>query len=306
MSEKDGSYYLYDLNVFYVTKVLKTVDDFKYVSVQGGDKMTNPTITGYYILGNDIDCGGAKISASRATQWNVDLVGFRGVFDGNGKTISNAKMGESGLFGQVGREAVIKNVTFDNITFTGTNNQRTTLFGNMVSNATLQNITVNIVSYAVSIDTSKGAPYVEQGLFGGTENVLGIASLGNAIELFNYKDSTARDYVWDNIADIDGIYLIGAKIPKHRLVNNLYICVRSVNGQELVGLMDDLYNTQISTGSACNNGEPTPSFTLLAIGIPEEDIHSCIRISFKGNETEEQLCEFCKNFRACINILRSY
>lgn len=167
MSEKDGTYYLYDLNVFYVTKILKTVEDFKYVSVRGGDLKTNPTITGYYILGNDIDCGGAKISANRATQWNVDLVGFRGVFDGNGKTISNAKMGESGLFGQVGREAVIKNVTFDNITFTAATYQRTTLFGNMVSNATLQNITVNIVSYEVSIDKSTGASYVEQGLFAG-------------------------------------------------------------------------------------------------------------------------------------------
>ena len=167
MSEKNGTYSLYELKVFYATKVLRTVDDFKYISVQGGDLKNNPTITGYYILGNDIDCGGAKISASRATQWNVDLVGFRGVFDGNGKTISNAKMGESGLFGQVGREAVIKNVTFDNITFTAATYQRTTLFGNMVSNATLQNITVNIVSYAVSIDKSTNAPYVEQGLLGG-------------------------------------------------------------------------------------------------------------------------------------------
>ena len=146
----------------------------------------------------------------------------------------------------------------------------------------------------------------EQGLFGGTENVLGIASLGKAIELLKYECSTARDYVWSEIKDIDGVYLVGAETHKNRLVNNLYLCIKGVNGQELIGLMDDLYNTQISTGSACNNGEAAPSSTLLAIGIPEEDIYSCIRVSFKGNETENQLRDFCKNLRTCINILRNY
>lgn len=144
----------------------------------------------------------------------------------------------------------------------------------------------------------------EQGLFGGTENVLGIASLGKAIELLKYKYSTARDYVWFAIKDVDGVYLVGANIYKNRLINNLYLCIKGINGQELVAIMDDIYNTQISTGSACNNGESTPSSVLLTIGVPEEDIHSCIRISFKGSETEEQLQKFCKNLRACINILR--
>lgn len=144
----------------------------------------------------------------------------------------------------------------------------------------------------------------EQGLFGGTENVLGIASLGKAIELLKYECSTARDYVWSEIEDIDGVYLVGAETHKNRLVNNLYLCIKGVNGQELVALMDDIYDTQISTGSACNNGEPMPSSTLLAIGVPEEDIHSCIRISFKGNERYEQLRGFCKNLRTCINMLR--
>lgn len=145
----------------------------------------------------------------------------------------------------------------------------------------------------------------EQGLFGGTENVLGIASLGKAIKLLKYKyDTRARDYVWSNIMDIKDVCLVGAKMYENRLINNLYVCIKGINGRDIVGLMDDLYNTQISTGSACNNGEATPSSTLLAIGVPEEDIHSCIRISFKGNETEEQLQEFCKNLRTCINILK--
>lgn len=166
MSEKDGVYNFYDLKVFYVTKILKTVEDFQYISVQGGDRVNNPTITGYYILGNDIDCAGAKISANRATEWNVDAVGFRGTFDGNGKTISNAKIAEGGLFGHVGKGAIIKNVTFDNTEYTLKKWQRTVLLGNFVKGATLQNITVNITSYGVALNDA-GEPFVEQGLFAG-------------------------------------------------------------------------------------------------------------------------------------------
>lgn len=145
----------------------------------------------------------------------------------------------------------------------------------------------------------------EHGIFAGTENVLGIASLGKAIELLKYPCSTARDYVWNDIKNIDEVYLIGAPLYANRLVNNLYICIKGIDGKDVVGLMDDLYNTQISTGSACNNGSPTPSSTLLSIGMSTKDVYSCIRISFKGSETEEQLQKLCSNLRACINILKS-
>ena len=218
MSEKNGAYNFYDLKVFYVTKVLKTVEDFKEISVQGGDRTTNPTITGYYILGNDIDCGGAKVSANRATEWNSDLVGFRGTFDGNGKTISNLQMGESGLFGQVGKGAVIKDVTFDNVTFTAKNYQRTTLFGNMVKNATLQNITVNIVDYAVSIDPSTGVGYVEQGLFGG-----------------RYFTHNVVENVTFNVAGFD-VYRLMSRVCSHNTFTNVKIYADSY---QTIGDSDD-------------------------------------------------------------------
>lgn len=146
----------------------------------------------------------------------------------------------------------------------------------------------------------------EEGLFAGTENVLGIASLGKAIDLMDYnKTSQGRDFVWNNLKNIDDVYLIGAEFGEHRLINNLYVCVKGVNGQDIVTMMDDLYDTQISTGSACNSGIPTPSSTLVAVGIPKEDLHSCIRMSFSGKELQEQLQTFCDNITTCINMLRN-
>ena len=145
----------------------------------------------------------------------------------------------------------------------------------------------------------------EQGLFAGTENVLGILSLGKAIDLMHYdKTSHNRDFIWNNIKNIDGVALVGSPLNSNRLINNLYVCIKGIQGSDVTALMDDLYKIQISTGSACNNGSPTPSYTSLAIGLSEEDANSCVRISFSGNETEDELKEFCKSFSTCIKTLR--
>ena len=145
----------------------------------------------------------------------------------------------------------------------------------------------------------------EQGLFAGTENVLGILSLGKAIDLLCYaKTSHNRDFVWNNIKEIEGISLVGAPLDMNRLINNLYIYIKDVRGSDITTLMDDVYKIQISTGSACNNGSPSPSHTALAIGLSEEEANSCVRISFSGNETKDELKEFCKSFSTCIKMLR--
>ena len=145
----------------------------------------------------------------------------------------------------------------------------------------------------------------EHGLFAGTENVLGILSLGKAIDLIDYdKTPCNRDFVWNGIKDINGAFLVGASLDKNRLINNLYVCIKDVRGSDIATLMDDVYKIQISTGSACNNGSSIPSNTALAIGLSEEEANSCVRISFSGNETEDELKEFCKNFHVCVNMLR--
>ena len=146
----------------------------------------------------------------------------------------------------------------------------------------------------------------ERGLFAGTENLLGILSLGKAIDLLDYrKTSHNRDFVWNKIKNIDNVRLVGVAPEKNRLINNLYLHVKDIRGSDLVTLMDDLYKIQISTGSACNNGSPIPSSTLLAIGMIEEDANRCVRISFGGDETKEELEEFCEDFKTCVHILRN-
>nr|DAX97664.1 MAG TPA: cysteine sulfinate desulfinase/cysteine desulfurase [Caudoviricetes sp.] len=145
----------------------------------------------------------------------------------------------------------------------------------------------------------------EQGLFGGTENLIGIAALGKAIENYNYSSITSknRDYIYDYIKNnIPDSYLVGADL-KHRLPHNLYICFKGIQGESLMTLLD-MNGYQVSTGSACTSGDLTPSSTLLAIKMNKEDINSCIRITLSGKEKITELNTFCKILKRCVKTLR--
>ncbi len=149
----------------------------------------------------------------------------------------------------------------------------------------------------------------EQSLVGGTENVLGIASLGKAVEEYDYSSisSASRDYVYDYIMkNIKESYLVGAPIESvKRLPHNLYVCFKGVEGESLMILLD-MNGIQVSTGSACNANSISPSTTLSAIGMPKEDIHSCIRLTFSGNETKKEIQYVCKTLKRCVESLRNF
>lgn len=145
----------------------------------------------------------------------------------------------------------------------------------------------------------------EKSLVGGTENVLGIASLGKAVEGYGYSSisSASRDYVYDYIVkNIKESYLVGAPIES-RLPHNLYVCFKDVEGESLMILLD-MNGIQVSTGSACNANSISPSTTLSAIGIDKQDIHSCIRMTFSGNETQEEINYVCTKLKECVERLR--
>ena len=145
----------------------------------------------------------------------------------------------------------------------------------------------------------------EGGYFAGTENVLGIASLGKAVENYDYSSisSKNRDYVYDYIIkEIPDSYLVGTPF-EHRLSHNLYMCFKGVQGESLMILLD-MNGVQVSTGSACNNYNFEPSNALVAIGMDKEDINSCIRMTF-SNETEEELDYVCSKLKECVERLKN-
>lgn len=147
----------------------------------------------------------------------------------------------------------------------------------------------------------------EENIIGGTENVLGIASLGNAVSNYDYSSisSANRDYVYNYIINnIPDSYILGCLIASgNRLPHNLFMCFRGVEGESLMILLD-MNGIQVSTGSACNSNSIQASATLSAIGMNEEDIHSCIRLTFSGTETKEELYYVCEKLKECVESLR--
>ena len=147
----------------------------------------------------------------------------------------------------------------------------------------------------------------ENGLFGGTENVLGIISLGAALKVLNLSEKRGFDkiahYFQDLIREnIDDCYIISEKCP-FKIPQIMTICFKNVSGEELVQLLD-MEGFYISTGSACNSGSLEPSLTLKAINIDKLDLHSCVRISFSGNETYQDIEKLVDILKQKIDILR--
>ena len=54
-----------------------------------------------------------------------------------------------------------------------------------------------------------------------------------------------------------------------------------------------------------NSNSLTPSTTLSAIGMDEQDIHSCIRMTF-GEESQEELDYVCETLKQCVKSLRNF
>ncbi len=118
----------------------------------------------------------------------------------------------------------------------------------------------------------------------GTENVAGIVGMGKAAEIAQKdmyeeerKVKPLRDRLQSElIARIPEIIVNGH--PENRLYNTLNICVKYIEGESMLALLDS-YGISASSGSACTSSSLEPSHVLLAIGIPHEIAHGSLRFS---------------------------
>lgn len=133
----------------------------------------------------------------------------------------------------------------------------------------------------------------EQGIRGGTENVLGIISMAAALEdAVEHMDARnkhikhLRNKLLDKLLQITGSHLNGSL--ENRVCSNINIRFDGVSGSRLVTLCS-LYGIYISSGSACNEGIATPSHVLKAIGLTDEEALSSVRITLGHENTEEEI-----------------
>ena len=121
----------------------------------------------------------------------------------------------------------------------------------------------------------------EQGLVGGTENVLGIACLSTAFEELKYDNSKMielRDYMISKLKPYGRI--LGCE--QSRLPNNVYVSF----DRPMVTLLNG-FGIMTSAGSACAKAEP--SHVVLAMGFDEEVAKNAVRFSLSDMTTKEDI-----------------
>lgn len=119
------------------------------------ESKTANNFEGYTIeLAADFDMGDAEfpgIGAATRSSGTASGTSFKGVFDGKGHTISNLKItgsnnasGAAGFIGNLdGSDAALQNVTFENLTIDGSNNEQAGVVGLLTNGATVSNVTVS-------------------------------------------------------------------------------------------------------------------------------------------------------------------
>ena len=150
-SEKDSGIYMFDITARVVTKIIRTAKDLAALRITQENIDRNISIKGIYVLANDIDMQGATIGGSlNYTNKPVAIYesnfGFLGTFEGNGHSISNFNVVQGGIFGHIGKGALISNVVFNEVTYNP--EYLTALFAVTARGAKFANIKINVKSYS--------------------------------------------------------------------------------------------------------------------------------------------------------------
>jgi len=131
----------------------------------------------------------------------------------------------------------------------------------------------------------------ERGRRPGTVNVAGIVGLGTALRLAEEERATEtarlrrlRDRLIEGVLErIPGSRLTGH--PAQRLAHHASFAFQRVEGESVV-LNLDLAGIAASSGAACAEGEPEPSFVLVALGLTPEWSIGGLRLSL-GHANDE-------------------
>ena len=132
----------------------------------------------------------------------------------------------------------------------------------------------------------------ERGLRSGTENIFAIAGMGEAARIA--KEEMAQKSEWlkgmkdklaEEILTIQESYLTGH--PTQRLPHHASFRFNHIEGESIL-LNMDMYNIQVSTGSACSSKTLEPSHVLLAIGLKHEEAHGSMVLTLgRSNKMQE-------------------
>ncbi|MGI9435103.1 MAG: cysteine desulfurase family protein [Geminicoccaceae bacterium] len=143
----------------------------------------------------------------------------------------------------------------------------------------------------------------------GTENVAAIAGFGLAAELaatdttFSERVQRLRDRMEAGIRAIaPAVRIFGEDAP--RLPNTSCLTMPGVSHEtQLIAF--DLKGIAVSSGAACSSGKVGPSLVLAAMGVPDQEAGTAIRVSFGWDSEPSDVDRFLEAFADLFNRQRS-
>jgi cysteine desulfurase len=162
----------------------------------------------------------------------------------------------------------------------------------------------------------------QRGLRSGTENVPGIAGLGQAVRelyidfdekidtMYRLKQKFLREVSFLPGVTVNGVPLECTKDFEMELLKKsaphiMSVSFQGVRSEVILHALEDK-GIYVSSGSACSSHHPQPSVTLTSIGIPKELMDSTLRFSMSGMTTEEEIDFTLENIRELLPVLRRY
>ena len=146
----------------------------------------------------------------------------------------------------------------------------------------------------------------EQGMRSGTLATHQIVGMGEAYRLAkeemadeNTRLLALRAHLLNCFDDMEEVF-VNVDI-EHRVVHNLNISFKFVDGESLMMALRDL---AVSSGSACTSASLEPSYVLRAIGLNDELAHSSLRISIGRFTTLEEIDYSIEKIREAVDKLR--
>jgi cysteine desulfurase len=148
----------------------------------------------------------------------------------------------------------------------------------------------------------------ERGFRSGTENLFAIAGMGEAARIAKLEMAQEserlrimRDTLIKEIATIEESFLTGH--PTQRLPNHVSFRFNHIEGESIL-LNMDMYNIQVSTGSACSSKTLEPSHVLLTIGLTHEQAHGSMVLTLGKLNTMKEVPVIVKAVKETVERLR--
>lgn len=151
----------------------------------------------------------------------------------------------------------------------------------------------------------------QEGMRSGTENVPGIAGIGQAAKdcYDNLEKNVAhmtelKDCLIDELSKFDGVTINSQKgnVGAPHIVSASFENVRS---EVLLHALEDK-GIYISAGSACSSNRPAVSETLKAMGIDSKLLGSTVRFSFCELNKKEEIDYCIEQLKIMLPILKKY